>query len=238
MKENAENPMSDVRHDVEQLALEKQQLLDRLDREKSQTRNNPNFQKLLEETNKMRRAQDDEIRLEEQKKEQLQCLAAAKQRLKQARHIYDVLRAMTLEQKPVDDILNELENESQKSLSHLESNIMQQRHKLELKLLQTEKDLVGSIKTENDIEYVEEVAAQLEDTLNKKREEIENLNRHNKNLSKLLIFKQHVNVAASKLRAKQEEVDEKTTEKELLLSTNHMLKDSKTRRNFREQKRI
>ena len=188
MAANVDRPTSEIIDGFKQMEAEEQQLLDRLRREQSQTSNNANFQRLLAEASKMRLSQDKEIGLEEQKREQLHYLATAKRRLNQARRMLDVTTSCGA--KPnTESILTDLEHESQKSVNHLESNVMQQRHKMELMLLQAEKE-ADSDKTEDDIEYAVEVAAQLEEILSRKQDELDKLGNHVGNSSKLAVHKQ------------------------------------------------
>ena len=165
---------------------EEQQLLDRLQREQAERRGDSAFQHLLVEASKMRESQDEEIRLEGQQKQQLQSLAMTKQRLKQARRILDVIAAC--EGKPIGSIITVLEEESQKSADHLES-IIEERHKVETMLLKAEKEAELD-KTEHDIEYVMEMAAQLEVMLCEKQGKLDSLPNRDRKLSKLASLKQ------------------------------------------------
>jgi hypothetical protein len=76
-------PASDIINGIMKMEADEKQLLDRLQREQAQISSNSNFQRLLAEASEMRQVQDDEIRLEGQKREQLNCFAYSKQRLKQ-----------------------------------------------------------------------------------------------------------------------------------------------------------
>ncbi len=177
---------SDVISDVKRMEEEEQQLLDRLQREQAERRGDSAFQHLLVEASKMRESQDEEIRLEGQQKQQLQSLAMTKQRLKQARRILDVIASC--EGKPIESIINVLEEESQKSADHLES-IIETRHKVETMLLKAEKEAELD-KTEHDIEYVMEMAAQLEVMLCEKQGKLDSLPNRDRKLNKLASLKQ------------------------------------------------
>lgn len=151
--------------------MEEQQLHERLQREQAQARHNANFQHLLAESSKLRQAQDDEIRLEDQMHEQKHQLIVAKRRLNQKQHMLDITRSC--KDKPtIGDILRELEHESQKALDHLETNVLTKRHKIELMLLQAEKEAADADKTEN-AEYMAEQMAQLEEMLSRKQLELD-----------------------------------------------------------------
>eukprot|EP00578_Thalassiosira_sp_NH16_P012391 CAMPEP_0181124452 /NCGR_PEP_ID=MMETSP1071-20121207/26491_1 /TAXON_ID=35127 /ORGANISM="Thalassiosira sp., Strain NH16" /LENGTH=635 /DNA_ID=CAMNT_0023209763 /DNA_START=418 /DNA_END=2325 /DNA_ORIENTATION=+ len=213
---------SDVISDVKRMEEEEQQLLDRLQREQAERRGDSAFQHLLVEASKMRESQDEEIRLEGQQKQQLQSLAMTKQRLKQARRILDVIAAC--EGKPIGSIITVLEEESQKSADHLES-IIEERHKVETMLLKAEKEAELD-KTEHDIEYVMEMAAQLEVMLCEKHGKLDSLPNRDRKLSKLASLKQDIVDATTKLNAMKEDIGTQIIFRELLMSTNQELCES------------
>lgn len=162
-------PTSEIRDAIKQMEAEEKQLLERLQRERALTCNDSNFQLLLVEANNMRQQQDREIILDDQKREQLPSLASTKQRQDQARRVLDV--AASCDAGPIEAVLGELEGESQKAVDHLESNVMPMRHKVELMLLQVEMD-ADMDKDEGDVEYLEEMVAQLEEKLSRKQDEL------------------------------------------------------------------
>ena len=171
-KESGCRPALDVIGDIKQLEVEEQQLHERLQREQAQARHNANFQHLLAESSKLRQAQDDEIRFEDQMHEQKHQLIVAKRNLNQKQHMLDITRSC--KDKPtIGDILRELEHESQKALDHLETSVLTKRHKIELMLLQAEKEAAGADKTEDDTEYMIEQMAQLEEMLSRKQLELD-----------------------------------------------------------------
>jgi len=220
---NLDRPTSDIKNGIKQMEVEEQQLLDRLQREHAQTINNPIFERLLVDASNMRKQQDREIILDEQKREQLQSLAANKQLENQTRRMLDII--VSCEAKPSESILTELEHESQKSVGHLESNVMQKRHVVELVLLQAEKESFID-KTEDDVEYLMEMSAQLEDMLTKKRGELKKLGNPVGKLSTLTGLKQDLDNELAKLQTLRGDIDTKTMEIELLLSTKRELRDS------------
>ena len=159
------------------MEVEQQQLLDRLQQVRAQGSNGPSFKPLLAEASKMRQTQDDGIRYEEQKRSQLQNLAAAKRRLQQRRRILDVIASC--EGRHIDSVFEELEKKYHDYVVDLESRVWQQRHKMETLLLQTEKE------TDVDLDFLVEQSAQLEDTLIQKQDELERMGGGAQNLTKL-----------------------------------------------------
>ena len=83
---------------------------------------NSNFQRLLTEASKMRQAQDNEIRLEGQNPEQLNCFASARRRLKQSRRILEVIK--NCEGKIIETALRDLDREFDLAVHHLETRIL------------------------------------------------------------------------------------------------------------------
>lgn len=151
------------------------QLLDRLQREQAQSSGKPNFQRLLSEASEMRQAQDDEIRLEGQKREQLRAFASAKQRLKQSKRMLEVIKSC--EGKPIEKKLDELDSVFESYVLRLEDEILPQRRKLEMMLFQAEKGTTAMLDTpENDTEDVNEMATQLDNLIQQKKHELASMN--------------------------------------------------------------
>jgi hypothetical protein len=169
---SVDRPASDIIYGITKMEADEKKLLDRLQREQAQMSSNSNFQRLLTEASEMRQAQDDEIRLEEQKREQLNSFASAKQRLKQSRRILEVMK--NCEGKNIESVLSDLDGEFDLAVHHLETTILPQRHNLEVMLLQAEKEAVPE-KTEQDMADVEEMVMQLEEILRQKQNELDNL---------------------------------------------------------------
>jgi len=166
--------------DIKQLGMEKQQLLEKLEREKNQAKGNIKFEQLLQETSKMRQGQDDEIRLKEQRHKQHQLMNSAKQRLTQVRQLYDILRGVSNDSNSSDQIIYKLEEGLNNCSHHLET-IYRRRNKLELKLLQATKAFDAS----QDVQQIEEMANELEETLENKLSELDS---QNLDLEKLQTF--------------------------------------------------
>jgi len=184
-------PLSEIFQTTKQLKAIKQNLLKKLEREKSQKKMNETFQHVLEIANKIRQAQEDEIRLAEQKGEQIQSMAIANRRLKQVRNVYDILiDVVTNEEMPIEEVLTRLEEESSKSVHQLEIELISQRQELELKLQQTQNELSGFIHTDVDLEQLENLVNELDDELVSKRRELESINSDGIVLNRLAAFKQ------------------------------------------------
>lgn len=166
-----DRPTSDVSNSIAKMESEENQLLDRLQREHAQASRNPNYQRLLSEASELRQAQDDEIRLEGQKREQLRSFASAKQRLRQSTHILEVIKSC--EGKPIERVLDDLDSVFESYVLRIENEILPQRRKLEMTLLQAEKGTTAMLDTpENDMEYINEMAAQLDNLLQQKKHEL------------------------------------------------------------------
>lgn len=184
-------PLSDILQNTKQLKAIKQNLLKKVEHEKAQKRLNETFQHVLEIANKIRQAQEDEIRLEEQKGEQIQSMAIANRRLKQVRIVYDILmNVVTNEEMPIEEVLTRLEEESNRSVNQQEMELISQRQELELKLQQTQKELAGFIHTDVDLEQLENLVDELDDELLSKRRELESINSDGIVLNRLAAFKQ------------------------------------------------
>lgn len=168
---SSSRPASALIQDIKQLGIEKQQLLERLEREKNQAKGNIKFEQLLQETSKLRQGQDDEIRLQEQRHKQHQLMNSSKQRLTQVRQLNDILRGASNDSYLSDQILYKLGEGLNNCIHHLEA-VYRRRDKLELKLLQATKAFEAS----QDVQQIEEMANELEETLEDKLSELNNQN--------------------------------------------------------------
>lgn len=160
---SVDRPASDIINGIMKMEADEKQLLDRLQREQAQMNSNSNFQRLLAEASEMRQAQDDEIRLEGQKREQLNCFASAKQRLKQSRRILEVIKIC-------EGKTSDLDREFDLAVHHLETTILPQHRNLEVMLLKAEKEAVS--------DKTEEMATQLEEILSQKQNELDDSGRY------------------------------------------------------------
>ena len=172
---------SDLALDIKRLLVERQQLLDKLEREKSQTKGN-GFEQLLEETSKLRQAEADEMRLHEQKQEQSQLMTAAKQRLNQVRQLHAVLGDGSKD----SNSLEQLERGLNTSIRQQYELALRQRIELEAKLLQSKQKLAAAANAEE----TEGIAMVLDETLQQKLDELEELRQDNYSLGNLKTFQQ------------------------------------------------
>lgn len=134
LKESKALTIPELSAEIDRVDLEKKQLLDILQRDKS---SNQKFQELLAETSLMRESEELTLRLEQQKIDQMAHSEAAKKRVKDA---WRLLEAMKRNATSVDHCIAELEKKSQKAVLHLESQLIPQRLKLEAMIAKAEKD--------------------------------------------------------------------------------------------------
>ena len=97
---------------IKQMETEKQQLMERLQREKNHVRGNAKLEHLLKETSRLRIGQDDGIRLQEQKKEQEDLMSSAKRRLEQVRHLSNVIKEVSSTNDSTIEGMDEIINKS------------------------------------------------------------------------------------------------------------------------------
>ncbi|KAL9181111.1 hypothetical protein ACHAXT_009916 [Thalassiosira profunda] len=216
LKAKGSRPASEVEDVIQQLEGEEQLLREKLRREQAQASNDPGFQVLLDEASKLRQAQDDEIRLEEQKDEQLHQKAILTSRLREAEALLCVSASCK------DQPLEALEKEHHQSVERIEA-VTQRRHEAELALLQAEKE-AASDKT--DLEYLGEMAAQLEDRLAQKRGELDRLGGRGARLGELDELRGEAEEAVAKQQVAKDATEALEVEKELLLSTNAGLREA------------
>ena len=145
---------------------------DRLQREQAQINNSTDFQGLLAQASEMRQAQDDELRLEQQREDQLLSLTFTKQRFKQVKHVLQLIE--TFEGKTIEDIVEEIDHEYQQAVRHLEASAIPERQTAELMLLQAQKEADSDNVDEGD-GYYEDIAAEIDERLTRKQMELEQL---------------------------------------------------------------
>ena len=185
---NAGRPTNDILELIDQLEAEKRQLQDRLQKEQAQVSINGDFQRLLVQASNMRQAQDDELRLERQREEQLLSLTFAKQRLKQANRMLKLIESC--EGKPIEIVIDHLGHEYQQSVHHLEANTIPERQNAELRLLQASKTKPDLDRVGVDCVSDDDMMSEIHELLNRKQMELDNLSQHVHKSNKLTLLKQ------------------------------------------------
>ena len=176
-----------ILENINQLEAEKRQLHDRLQREQAQINgNSADFQRLLAQASEMRQAQDDELRLEQQREDQLLSLTFTKQRFKQVKHILQMVE--TFEGKTIEDIVGEIDHEYQQAVHHLEASTIPERQNAELMLLQAQKE-ADSDNVMEDCGCFEDMAAEIDGRLTRKQMELDKLGDQARKSNKLTMLK-------------------------------------------------
>jgi hypothetical protein len=177
---------TDILENINQLEAEKRQLQDRLQREQAQINNSTDFQGLLAQASEMRQAQDDELRLEQQREDQLLSLTFTKQRFKQVKHVLQLIE--TFEGKTIEDIVEEIDHEYQQAVRHLEASAIPERQTAELMLLQAQKEADSDNVDEGD-GYYEDIAAEIDERLTRKQMELDKLGGQARKSNKMTMLK-------------------------------------------------
>lgn len=180
---------ADIFENIDQLEADKRQLQDRLQREQAQISNNTDFQRLLIQATAMRQAQEDELRLDRQREEQLLSLTLAKRRLQQVNKMLKLVESF--EGKTIDIIVDELCHEYQQSILHLEVNTIPERQNTELMLLRASKKKAGPNEVDVDdvINDDDDTIAEINKLLMQKQSELGNLSAQGQKSSKLPLLK-------------------------------------------------
>ncbi len=183
---NADRPTTGIFENIDQLEVEKRQLHDRLQREQAQISNNVGLQRLIVQASEMRQAQDDELRLERQREEQVLSLTFTKQRLKQANRMLKLIESCG--GKTIEIIVNELSQEYQHAVHNLEANTIPERQNAELMMVQAskKKDHPNKVKVEVDCAINDDTTNDLQ---NRKQMELDNLRDQVGKSDKLMMLK-------------------------------------------------
>ena len=171
---------------IDQLEAEERQLHDRLQREHAKFSSNVDFQRLLVQASEMRQAQDDELRLERQREEQLLSLTFTKQRLKQANRMLKLIESC--EGKTIEIIVNELSQEYQHAVNNLEANTIPERQNAELMLVQASKKEDHSDKVAVEVNCVINDNT-INELLNRKQIELDNMRNQAGKSNRLMMLK-------------------------------------------------
>eukprot|EP00956_Cyclotella_meneghiniana_P018867 scaffold31779_cov42-Cyclotella_meneghiniana.AAC.2 len=185
-------------------------------------RGNDKIKKLLEETRHLRQSEDDEINLLSQREDQLELVSLAKQRFEQVQHLSGMLHVL----------------KEAGSVDQMDTLVIDYERKLvELELKIDSRNNFNS----STINQMEGAALALEDELERKLLELDEVPHHGLDLNKLRMFQQvswgldlllvllsgslfnhcqHVDVANSKLYTSQQEMKTKKTEKNI--ATSHL----------------
>jgi intraflagellar transport protein 81 len=196
---------ADLIAETKQLLQEKKQLLERLRREENQVRGNAVFEQLLSEICKLREAQDEEIRLTDQKRDQNQLLSAATQRLEQVRNLSNILHSLSNSSEV------ELDVKVQQSILDYEMIFARKQHESQVKLAEAKKQDPC-----RGVDEMEAMAMDLEDKLESKLIELDEASRSSIfSLENINRYRMHVDVAATKVKTKQQILMSKELEKSI-----------------------
>lgn len=179
---------TDIFENIDHLEADKRQLQDRLQREQAQISNNAHFQRLLVQATAMRQAQEDELRLDRQREEQLLSLTLAKRRLTQVNKMLKLVESY--KGKTIEIIVDELCHEYQQAVLHLEVNTIPKNQNAELMLLRASKNNTCPNKVDvDDVSNDDNTIAEINELLKQKQSELGNLSEQGQTSSKLPLLK-------------------------------------------------
>lgn len=200
---------SELSTEIDNADREKKQLLQR---DQRMADNNPKFQQLLLMTSSLREEQARELVLEQQKIEQLQSAESAEKRLQELSQVTDVLSS---NQNSIDQCIAELERESQKAVENLETQLIPKRLELETMVAKAEVNSADPSRSEDNVEYLEELLYQMEEKLNQKSVG------HDADVSELL---KQADTSSSRLFAVEQDLNKKSQEKSAYATENQRLR--------------
>ncbi len=164
------NDSQSLKSEINQLKNEKKQLKDRIDELNEKVKIDNDFQKILEATSRLRKEQDQEVRLRDQALEQNDNLFLEEEKLKQLQRRHKSLSSINIsEMGSIDALLLEIQSEVRETKMIVRSELTIERNKIQKKIDKYEEERKEPTRTEDDLEFLQESIG----TLEKERDEIE-----------------------------------------------------------------
>ena len=164
------NDSQSLKSEINQLKNEKKQLKDRIDDLNEKVKIDNDFQKILEATSRLRKEQDQEVRLRDQALEQNDNLFLEEEKLKQLQRRHKSLSSINIsEMGSIDALLLEIQSEVRETKMIVRSELTIERNKIQKKIDKYEEERKEPTRTEDDLEFLQESIG----TLEKERDEIE-----------------------------------------------------------------
>ncbi|GMH57494.1 hypothetical protein TrST_g3952 [Triparma strigata] len=205
-KATMSRPGAELRAEIQQLEDERRQLQDRIEKLKSNTRNEIAFPAMLAATSSMRQEQDEEVRLQEKMREQRHLLDIAEQRFQETQRRLSALKGSATGGHSAEAILKELQKDVQETAKVIRGDMAGERNKLQDTIARLERQRLEPNRTIEDVERMRAQVRQLERQKDEMRETVEKA-MSSRGDNKLGMFRQHANMAAAKLMQKEEEVE-------------------------------
>jgi len=210
-------PGPELRAEIQQLEDERRQLNDRIEKLKYQNRNETGFAAMLSATSDMRQEQDEEVKLQERMREQVYLRDMAEQRANETERRLQALRGSATGGHSAEAILNELKRDVEETAKVVRTDMTNEINKYQATIAKLERQRLEPNRTFDDVERMKSQAHSLEMKCRQMKEEVEKTI-DSRGDNKLGMFRQTANLAASKLLAKEEEVESRLAEMQSLRS--------------------
>mmetsp|Transcript_25225 Transcript_25225/g.39030 ORF Transcript_25225/g.39030 Transcript_25225/m.39030 type:complete len:698 (+) Transcript_25225:1608-3701(+) len=206
-KSKAANWLSgrDLRAEIAKLEDEQQQLKDRI-KTFRESFNESDFELFVSAVGKMRRAEDEDFRNEERLNEQRQELHLVEQSLRDAQHRKRLMHELVLsDQRSIEDVLAQIRSETEALKESIQRDLAPEKDNLEEELLKLDRKNNEPVRTLDDVRRLKDSSLEMENKIRELEDELRSSGQTNGMGGKLEMYWQHVNMALSKLSAKEEE---------------------------------
>jgi intraflagellar transport protein 81 len=205
-KATMSRPVAELKQEINQLEDERRQLQERISRLQQSTRNEANFPAMLSATSAMRQEQDEEVRLSERMREQRHMLDLAEQKCQDTMRRLNALKQSATGGHDAEAILRQLASDVDDTAKVIRHDMAQEKSRMEDAIKKLERQRLEPTRTIEDVERVRATVRGLERQRDEMREQVDK-NMASRNDSKLAKFRQHANVASTKLNSKEDEVE-------------------------------
>lgn len=208
-------PGPELRAEIQQLEDERRQLNERIEKLQFQTRNENGFPAMLAATSAMRQEQDEEVKLQERMREQVYMRDVAEQRSTETQRRLQSLRSSATGGHSAEAILNELKRDVEETAKVVRTDMTHEINKLKDHIAKLERQRLEPNRTFDDVDRMKTSVQNLESKCQQMKEAVEKVI-DSRNDNKLGMFRQTANLAASKLMAKEEEVESRLKDMQTL----------------------
>lgn len=183
---------------------ERHQLKDRIKRFRDDF-DGSDFELFVSAVGKMRRAEVEEFRNGERLNEQRQLLHHAERCLREAQHRKRLMHELVSDEQSVEDVLVQVRSETDALKESIQRDLNPEKDNLEEELIKLDRQNSEPVRTLDDVRRLKDSSLEMNNEIRELEEELKSSRQRDGIDGKLDMYWQHVNMALSKLSAKEEE---------------------------------
>lgn len=206
----------ELKSQVTQLEEEKKQLINKISNTKKKVQDQPGFQDLLEVTQKLRLAQEEEMKLMEREREQTAHLEMMERRYRETQMKLRDVQAGSKGDVSAEQLLQQLENEVSSNKNKVEHELPFEIKKKMAQLNEAKTQLGSAPRTEQEVDDLRNTASALQREIDNLNSQIQQAQKEGGD-SKLAMFRQQAQLINKKVAKKEAAYEDAQQERQKLM---------------------